>query len=282
MFTCPKCQTPFEAGTKYCSGCGLNLESEFLINPVCPKCRNHYPDGTKYCDTDGSRLTTEDKLIPKCVRCGTEYAEGIRFCPVDGGAVIAEAFRQYQQQSPDISFTASGSLQVYPKANMGSRFVAMLLDGLIGFALAIPAIICLVVGIVMAASNGYTYDESGNSYRNPISAGFIGFIILGVFLMILPAIYGFIKDGLGKGQSIGKKVMGLMVVHLDDNTPCTKGRSALRQLISTLINIVPYLNFLTMWIEPIMVLATDDGRKAADFAAHTQVIELQHYKSNQL
>ncbi len=282
MYNCPKCQTPFEPGTRFCSGCGLNLENEFLINPVCPKCKNHYPDGTKYCDADGARLTTEDKLIPKCVRCGTEYPEGVRFCPIDGGAVIAEAFQQYQQQSPNITYTASGSMQVYPKASMGSRFVAMLLDGLIGFALAIPAIVCLVIGIVMATSNRYSYDEFGNCYRNPMGTGFIGFIILGVFLMIVPGIYSFIKDGLGRGQSIGKKAMGLMVVHLDDNTPCTKGRSALRQLISTLINIVPYLNILTMWIEPIMVLATEDGRKAADFAAHTQVIELQHYKGNQI
>jgi uncharacterized RDD family membrane protein YckC len=281
MHNCPKCQTPFEPGTRFCSGCGLNLESEFLINPICPKCRTHYPDGTKYCDTDGARLTTEDKLIPKCVRCGTEYPEGVRFCPVDGGAVIAEAFQQFQPQSQNISYTPSGAMQAYPKASMGSRFVAMLLDGFIAFGLAIPAIICLVIGIVMA-SNRCTYDEYGNSYSNYSGSVFILFIVLGALLFILPMIYSFIKDGLGKGQSIGKKAMGLMVVHLDDNTPCTKGRSALRQLISSLINIVPYLNILTMWIEPIMVLATEDGRKAADFAAHTQVIELQHYKGNQL
>jgi len=259
----------------------MSLEKEFLINPVCPKCHAHYPDGTKYCDADGSRLTTESMLVPKCVRCGTEYPEGVRFCPSDGGAVISEAFRQYQQ-TPNITYNASGSMQVYPKANLGSRFVAALLDGLVGLGLSIPSIILLVIGITMSTSHSCSYDSYGYPYRSPSGDGYIVFIVLAVLLFALPLTYAFIKDGLGRGQSIGKKAMGLMIVHLDDNTPCTKGKSALRYLISGLINIVPYLNFLTMWIEPIMVLATEDGRKAADFAAHTQVIEVQHYKGENI
>jgi uncharacterized RDD family membrane protein YckC len=217
------------------------------------------------------------------VRCGTEYSEGVRFCPADGGEVIAEAFRQQQQQNvPNFTYTPTGSIQVYPKANMGSRFLAAVIDGFVGGGLAIPSIILIVIGAVMSSQQRNTYDEFGNSYSSSPSGLFIFFIILGVILLVLPIAYSFVKDGLGKGQSLGKKTMGLMVVYLDDNTPCTKGRSALRQLISSLINIVPYLNFLTMWIEPIMVLATEDGRKAADYAAHTQVIELQHYKGNQI
>jgi uncharacterized RDD family membrane protein YckC/RNA polymerase subunit RPABC4/transcription elongation factor Spt4 len=262
MYNCPRCQNPFEKGTKYCPKCGCNLELEFIINPVCAKCGKHYSDGTKYCEADGSKLTTEEKLIPKCIRCGTVYPVGTKFCPIDGGAVIPEAFRNTQNTISN--FSGSGS--IYPKAPLGSRFGAYLLDGLFGFLLSIPSIF-LIIGGISSATNYYSGRDAG-----------LGLIILGILFSALPIIYGCIKDGLGEGQSWGKKIVGLMVINLDNNTPCTMGKSFLRALISGLIVAVPYLNLLTMWIEPIMVLATDDGRKAADKVANTQVIDIIHYK----
>lgn len=58
----------------------------------------------------------------------------------------------------------------------------------------------------------------------------------------------------------------------------TKKKSAHRALISNLLVILPYIDFLTMWIEPIMILAKDDGRKFADMKAKTQVIDVNHYR----
>ena len=262
MYSCPRCRSPFEKGTKFCQKCGCNLEQEFIFNPICPKCGKHYPDGIKFCEIDGAKLTSEEKLIPKCVRCGTVYSSEIKFCPVDGGAVIPEAFRN----TLDIISKFSGSSSFYPKAPLGNRFIASLLDGLIGFLLSIPSLIFLITGI-SASSNYYSSADEG-----------IGLIILGVFFLALPIAYGCIKDGLGEGQSPGKKIVGLMVVNLDNNTPCNKGKSSLRYLISSLIVIVPYLNILTMWIEPIMVLVAEDGRKVADKVANTQVIDINNFK----
>lgn len=94
MINCPKCQLALEEGVKYCSRCGLNIEREYLIDPICPRCEKQYPNGTRFCDTDGSALTTKDKLIPKCVKCGKSYPKGVRYCTEDGGEVVPEALRQ--------------------------------------------------------------------------------------------------------------------------------------------------------------------------------------------
>lgn len=250
VYQCPKCNEEFSLGTKFCQKCGCNLELEFIENPICLKCDKKFPSGTKFCDMDGSRLTSPEKLIPRCVKCSKEYSIGTKFCPEDGGAVIPEA---YLYNSLSYNNTFNGS---YSKASLGDRFLASLLDGFIVAALSIPSLIFYFIGI----ANLTSYDP-GSAFQ---------FFVFAALLYILPLIYVFIKDGLGEGQSWGKKALGLMVVYLPDNTPCTIGQSCLRSLVTSLFAIVPFVGWL---IEPIMVLAADDGRRLADKAASTQVID---------
>lgn len=198
-----------------------------------------------FCSADGAKLVSPEKLTPKCVICGTLYSSETKFCTKDGGAVIPEAYRYAQNGNVNTSAT------LYPnKASLGSRFVASLLDDLICVGLSIPAIIFFVIGM-----------ESGSVF----------FFFLAFILYFIPLFYTFIKDGLGEGQSWGKKTMDIKVIHVSDNTNCTKRISALRALISVLINLVPFIGWL---IEPIMVLATSDGRRLADKAAGTMVVNI--------
>jgi uncharacterized RDD family membrane protein YckC len=132
----------------------------------------------------------------------------------------------------------------YPKAPLAKRFVAALLDGLI------------VIVPLLLISDSEVEAESGYEFAI-------------IMLFLLSMVYTFIKDGLGKGQSWGKKAVGLMVVHLSDGKPCTKGQSAIRALIFGLLGIT----FIGWIVEPIMALVTDDGRRLADKTADTQVIE---------
>lgn len=254
MFDCPKCNTSFESGTKFCPKCGCNLEESFIINPVCPVCHKSYPAGSTFCTIDGAKLVSPEKLIPKCVICGTQYSADTKFCPKDGGAVIPEALR-YTTSTHNIKYT--GSVE---KASLGNRFVASLLDGLVAGALSIPAIIFYCIGLANVTT-GY-YGDS-----NYASAAI--FFVFAFFLYFIPLIYNFIKDGMGDGQSIGKKAMNIKVINVSDNSSCTKGTSALRALIGGLIGIVPLVGWL---IEPIMVIATSDGRRLADKVAGTMVI----------
>lgn len=64
--------------------------------------------------------------------------------------------------------------------------------------------------------------------------------------------------------------MQFRVVNLDSNKPCDDGKSFFRNFISNLVGLIP---FVGGFIEPIMVLANEKGKKLGDMAAGTQVIE---------
>lgn len=258
---CPKCGKAVAEGTKFCDACGYNLDQQSAVKPVCPQCKTMYAPGTKFCIKDGARLTQPEEVVNKCVICGTTYPEGTRYCPADGGEVKPAIQAPYgqpghnQQSFPNFNTSAR-----YPKASVGNRLLAALLDSVITGILAIPAIIFFVSGVVnIAGGNG------GSA---------VGMILAAILFYLLPLVYHLIKDGLGRGQSWGKKALDIMVINLDNNAPCDLGKSILRNFISGLVTLIPFVGWL---IEPILVLTTDDGRKLGDKAANTQVIDKQFY-----
>ena len=187
-----------------------------------------------------------------CPTCNTPIEEGTRTCPNCGRNVDENI------------------MNVLVKAPLLERFLASLIDGLICVLLGIPAIICYIRGLALEGAYDYSYSYS-YSYRNYSSGreAVTYFLAALVLYIILPGVYAFIKDGLGNGQSLGKRVMGLKVVKVSDGGKCTIALSALRALVGTLIGLLPCIGY---FIEPIMVLATDDGRRLADRAAGTMVI----------
>jgi len=252
MHNCPKCNTPFETGTKFCTKCGANLEKLFIVNPVCPVCHKSYPDGTQFCESDGAKLVSADKMIPRCVICGKEYSDDTKFCPIDGGAVVPETLRG--DSSHSYFHTAT-----YQKASFGERLLASLLDSLIIGALSIPALVFYFLGIA--------------ELEDSDSAGTGVYFVLAVILYIIPLVYSFIKDGLGEGQSYGKRALNIKVVYVSDQKNCTKGGSSLRTLITAILSFFCWAGCI---IEPIMVLANGDGRRLADLAAGTIVIKCKN------
>ena len=289
-YNCPKCGNGFEKGTKFCKKCGYDLAVNFIEEPVCPICNKSYPPNTKHCIVDGNALVRKEELMPKCEICNKSYAADVKFCPIDGGQVKASGkirinlikksnpdevdnnipieYEQSTQEQFDYNYSYTSQpenynyeFSGYPKASLGSRFGASMIDGLITVGLCIPAFFFLFAGI--AKSSSYYSRGAGKFY------------FFAVIFYLIPLTYNFIKDGLGQGQSIGKKSLGLMVVNLDDNTPCTKGKSFFRNFISSLVSAIPYVGWM---IEPIMALATADGRKLGDKAANTQVIEKSEFR----
>lgn len=247
---CPICKTEFDEGAKFCAKCGCNLQKEFLVNPVCPICGKEYSDGTRFCDNDGSRLTTRDMLIPKCSICGKVYDKGILYCPNDGGRIQT----QYDIQNGLLQTKYPNS---FSKAPNSLRFIAALVDSMISVLLCLPAALFFTIGM-----------ETSKDYYDSSSA--VSYFVLAIFLYFIPLTYSFIKDGFN-GQSIGKRMVNIAVINTDNGDRCKIGRSSLRGLITILINFIPLVGGL---IEPIMVLATVDGRRLADKCANTQVIKL--------
>ena len=156
-YLCPKCQHPFEKGTRFCQQCGYHLVVEFLFDPICPTCQKSFPDGTRFCDIDGSKLMAKDKMIPKCVICGKVYPATTKFCPDDGGQVLPEAQQNQriaiQLNSIPVSQLTEATIQKYFQA-----FTWLFCGGCIGlflfvmtwyyiFLLGIPA---LFGGVIMS------------------------------------------------------------------------------------------------------------------------------------
>lgn len=136
------------------------------------------------------------------------------------------------------------------RAPLGKRLVASILDSLIASSMML-----LLLGIAYSIYGRRTWEGS----LAPLCA------------MVFAYVYLFVKDGFKGGQSWGKKAVGLMVIHLSDGKPCTVGQSAVRALITLLLN----LTIIGGVVEPLMVLITDNGRRLADRAVGTQVIEKQ-------
>lgn len=159
------------------------------------------------------------------------------------------------------------SATAYPKGPIGARFLASVIDALVGVAAFVPAL--LIAGWALIDELD---GKSSTNYSEPI-------LMMALLLALVGGIwsvyYGFAKDGRDGGASIGKAKMGLMVVRLADNQPCTPGQSALRVLTMIILNVIPMVGWL---IEPVVVLAADDGRRLGDKAAGTQVIAVADYR----
>ncbi|HEY6909312.1 MAG TPA: RDD family protein [Myxococcales bacterium] len=147
----------------------------------------------------------------------------------------------------------------YPKAPLDRRFLASLLDA---------AIACAPLGVAAAL---VAVAAAAASWGISVAVGFLA----GAPALAWGAWYGFVKDGQGRGQSIGKRKLGLMVVHLPTNAPCNRSQSALRSLVLGVTNMIPYLGW---FVEPVVAVAAEGGRRLGDQAAGTQVIAVESYR----
>jgi uncharacterized RDD family membrane protein YckC len=152
----------------------------------------------------------------------------------------------------------SGAAALHPRAPLGARFVAAILDGLVGL---VPL---GVSGGATALAFAADSTALGVLFGLALAAAF-GWAIY----------YSFTKDGRPGGQSIGKKAMGLMVVHLPTNQPCNRSQSAVRYLVLFGLNLIPYVGWL---VEPVVTLAAAGGRRLGDSAAGTQVVAVGDYR----
>ncbi len=152
--------------------------------------------------------------------------------------------------------TAQPAVPDYPKCGVGKRIGAFIIDYLIVMVIFVPAVIFMVLA---------TADQD---FALP-------FIMLSLGLCIPPFVYLLIRDGLGNGQSIGKRLVKTMVVDLTTNAPCTKGKSALRNLISGIIASFPYVGWI---VDVVLLFAHDKGFRVGDLVAKTMVIAVEDYK----
>lgn len=150
---------------------------------------------------------------------------------------------------------------VYKKADLVTRLLAALIDGLIGWA---------VIFI-------------------PVIGGIIGTLYM---LLKDGIVYQFTKKDEWKNRSIGKKVMNLAVAKLDSEGHVDLAISAKRNIpltIGSFIAIIPLIGwilgsivgFILALIELFFIISDDDGRRLGDRWANTQVYETKEVETTQ-
>ncbi len=101
--------------------------------------------------------------------------------------------------------------------------------------------------------------------------------------VILAVIYLCVCDALQSGQSVGKKMIGMAVISLEDGSPCSVKQSAIRNLPLTLplfITIIPLWGWLLGFIliipmvslEIYLLYKLDSGHRLGDVMADTSVM----------
>ncbi len=177
--------------------------------------------------------------------------------------------------------TAKKVINYYPKASLVKRIVAFIIDGLIGGG---PFLVFGAIALFLFIGQIGGYEQAG-SFEDMIFSNLGSLIVIAVLfgLSFLWALfYGLFHDGFGEGQSWGKKAFGLMVVNLDDHTPCRMAKSFVRNifawLISTALSWIPALNAISVLVEPIVAMIHDKGQRIGDMVGNTQVVEVEHYR----
>ena len=118
-------------------------------------------------------------------------------------------------------------------AGIGQRFTAQFIDGLIAFAI------------------GAAFYFTAKSLSWPLDLSFLGYML---YLMLCDALPG--------GQSLGKKLVKISVVHNINNTPCTYLQSFARN-ITMILGIFDFVFILGK-----------SKRRLGDYLARTKVVRL--------
>jgi uncharacterized RDD family membrane protein YckC len=119
------------------------------------------------------------------------------------------------------------------------------------------------------------------------AAGFVDFLII-IGLARLPDVIGFLaaagyllfRDGLFKGQSAGKKLIGIRVALTDKGQTATYRESIIRNIPLTLafmLFLIPYAGWvlcpMVLGVECLAAIGDDRGMRIGDMLAQTWVIQ---------
>ncbi len=168
---------------------------------------------------------------------------------------------------PPPAWTAGPPVPPASYASWGSRLGALVLDSLLGFAVAlVPLAVGAAVAFADADIDPVTDDISG------VEA--LGFVIMGIGFVLALA-FDVWNRGLRTGrtgQSLGKKALGIRVV--GKNTQQVIGRAAGfgRWAITFAFGVVPYLGACIQLLDGLWPLWDEDNQALHDKVVTTVVV----------
>jgi uncharacterized RDD family membrane protein YckC len=129
----------------------------------------------------------------------------------------------------------------YPKADLGLRIKADLLDGLF-------ALLFFLIPFILGSSLEQNW--------------LLKVSILGWFLALL---YTLFRDGID-GASWGKRKKGLKVIKIDNGEPC----NFLGSFVRNIINFIPLVDLVDL----VLIFVDKKGQRIGDKIMHLQVVEI--------
>jgi uncharacterized RDD family membrane protein YckC len=157
-------------------------------------------------------------------------------------------------------FAAPAAALALAPASRWLRLGAVLLDSVIGLILALPGMALLLAGGIFTRSN-----------QPNLALMLPGFLVLGIAELALLAVQIYLLST--RGQTIGKKLLGIRIVCFDDESnPGFVKAFLLRAFVNGLIGAVPFLGFFYSLVD-ICFIFRDDRRCIHDLIAGTKVVK---------
>lgn len=134
---------------------------------------------------------------------------------------------------PTLTYVSVALVTPYAKVDVWKRLLAACFDG-------VPAVVAWML-----------YARTGS-----------------LLAIVAALVYLFLRDGIG-GQSLGKLLVGLVVVNVRTGLPANVKDSALRNIFV----LIPGANVVAVVLETLTMVRDPQGQRLGDRLAHTQVIE---------
>lgn len=152
-------------------------------------------------------------------------------------------------------------------AGRGERLLAQILDNVIGAAFALPGLIMIALAATRAG-----LSLGGNFEKLAAAAGFgAGLMVVAVAMLALFGVQLWML--VTRGQTIGKRVLGVRIVSFDDESnPGFVKVFLLRAVVPAFIGAVPYIG-LVFTLADYCLIFRDDRRCLHDHIAGTKVIK---------
>lgn len=154
----------------------------------------------------------------------------------------------------------------YPLAGLGARLGATVMDGVIGLVAVVP----IFIGLGMM-ENVSSVEEHYAPAASP-SPMAMGMMVLGGVLILALAIWQIVLLST-KGQTLGKKILGIRIVKFDTETnPGFVQAVLMRSLLPGLIGSVPLIGGVFSLVD-VCFIFREDRRCIHDLMANTKVVE---------
>jgi len=158
-------------------------------------------------------------------------------------------------QTPGADLESQHVIAVGELASRWQRLGGAIIDGIIGFVVALPMMFMLGI---------FEYTRKGASppFQLSLISAVIGFAVFAL-------IHGYFLNK--NGQTIGKKVLGTKIVGMDDNRLGLQAILFKRYLPITVVSIIPVLGGLLSLVD-ILFIFGKEKRCVHDYIAGSKVV----------